>query len=161
MPLQHLGPGSRDLGLAGDGEAQFSSELHALSVNQVLEQFGQAMLSGQLDEEAYLAKVGWLETRLLSIVNELKVSLNQGKTALRRASEPRRQVFEEFETQARPMLNSMLEEFLDCLDCMRQLGERLQPELLESALAGAEAGMQLSSQYEQLCEQAEAELYPD
>lgn len=160
MPLQQFGSSSRDLGLSSDGEEQFSSELHALSVYQVLEQFGQAVLADQLDPEAYLAKLEWLEKRLLAVVNELKASLNQGKLGLRRASEARRQAFEDFEARARPLLNEMLEEFLACLDWMRQLGESRVPEALQSAQASAEQAMQLSRDYEELCQQVEAELYP-
>ncbi|MFN8608682.1 MAG: hypothetical protein U0931_14190 [Vulcanimicrobiota bacterium] len=160
LPLQQLGPATRDLGLAVDGGEQFSAELHALSVSQVLESFGQALLSEQMDLETYQAKLGWLERRLLAVVNELKAGLNQGKLALRRAGEPRRQVFEEFEAEARPLLNTMLEHFLDCLDCMRQLGQSREPDWLQDALASAEEGMQRSQGYEELCRRVEAELYP-
>lgn len=159
--LQQLGPTSRDLGVAVDGQVEFSGELHALSVSDVLEQFGQAVLTDQLEADAYQAKLEWLESRLLTVVNEMKAGLNQGKLALRRSSEARRQSFLNFEAMARPMLHSMLEHFLDCLECMRQLGQTKEPELLPEAQASALEGMQLSQQYEELCQQVESELYPD
>ena len=160
LPLQQLGPAARDLGLAADGQAEFSSELHAFSVHSVLEQFGQAVLAGQVEEEAYQAKLAWLESRMLALVNEMKAGLNQGKLALRRGTEERRQAFESFEAQARPMLNDMLAHLLDSLDCMRQLGQTREPDLLQDALTSAAEGMQLSQQYEEICHQVEAELYP-
>jgi len=158
LPLQVFDSPLTELAFADEASETVAHGMHNMSVELALTRLGQAFLEGQLEGEAYLAKLDWLEAKLLAIDEEMTAGIGKGRASVRTASVEQKEHFEAFEEQAQEVLQAISGAFQDTISAMADLEQSPDLALVEEARGYAAQAMAAIEHFDLLCDQIKRQL---